>query len=163
MFCWSLATPASAVSLNLSLESLSESGTKGGDVIFAGIFQNTGTDDVFLNGLSVSFDSPAGNYLTLDSNFFFANVPGVLSFYPPPNLTYAGDIFSIHVSSLTPNGIYTGTVHIFGGADFDANQELASQSFALSIPEPGGLGLTGIGLLAWGIAKPKRGKTKERQ
>ena len=148
------AAPAGAASLAFNLDAASKFGAAGADAVFSGSLRNTGSSDLFVNSLSVSFNAPAGSYISLDANFFFDNVLGVLL----ASETWSGDIFELHVASSTPKSRYTGTVHLYGGADSGAGQELASLPFMLLLPEPGSLGLAAAGLLAWGAAaaRPRR-------
>jgi len=83
---------------------------------------------VFLNDIQVSFTGIATNYLTANTNAFFANVPGILS----PGETYSDIVFAVAISSTTPSGDYFGTVTIQGGTNILAADNLASQPFQIS-------------------------------
>ena len=102
-------------------------GARSNAVVFTGTLSNTNpTDDVFLN--DIQFTGIATNYLTAQSNPFFANVPGILS----AGQTYSDIVFAVAINSNTPPGDYFGTVTIQGGADIFAADNLASQSFQIS-------------------------------
>lgn len=101
------------------------------EVFFTGTLSNTSlSDNLFLNNLQVSFTGTASNYLSADTNAFFANVPGILL----PGETYMDVVFGVLINSAIPPGDYTGTVSIFGGDDIFASNSLASQDFEIIWP-----------------------------
>ena len=121
----------------------------GDTVIFLGtITPDTGAD-IFLNGISYTYNGGAGAYLTGDLATFTNNVPGLFLTTDSP---YTGPVFSIAIDPLTPVGTYTGTVTLRGGADQFADSAIVSAPFEVDVlaPEPGsiGLGLAGIAVVA---------------
>lgn len=98
------------------------------DTIFSGTVTNTGTADIFLNDIGVTLMPPGGPYFTVDRNFFFESVPGVLS----PGETYSGPIFKISIAK-APSGSYAGTASILGGADISSQGSLPGVNFMLQI------------------------------
>jgi hypothetical protein len=88
---WLAAPDRAFADLAINLTAASLPADPGADAVFTGTLTNTGSPDIFLNDINFSFTPPAGTYLTADRNFFFANVPGILS----PGETYSGPIFSL--------------------------------------------------------------------
>ena len=106
-------------------------------VVFRGSIANTGLADAFLNDIAIVLTPPAGTYLTVDPNFFFANVPGVLL----SGETYTGPIFRLLIALNTPAGNYSGIAAILGGSDEFALDPSRSVSFTVATPEPATIGL----------------------
>src|SRR5229473_225184 len=80
-----------------------QSGTVSNEVFFTGSLSNTSlTDNLFLNDIQFSFTGAATNYLTADTNSFFANVPGILL----PGETYSDVVFGVVINPATPPGDY---------------------------------------------------------
>lgn len=98
------------------------------ETVFSGSLTNTGMTDLFLNDIGVTLVSPGGTYFTVDRNFFFESVPGVLS----PGETYSGPIFKISVAK-APSGSYAGSAAILGGSDILSQGSLPSVNFTLQI------------------------------
>ena len=98
------------------------------ETIFSGTLTNTGSTDIFLNDISFNLISATSTYFTVDRNFFFASVPGVLS----PGETYSGPIFKMSVLK-APLGSYTGTVSILGGSDIFAQSSLPTVPFTVQV------------------------------
>jgi hypothetical protein len=95
--------------------------------------------DVFLNGDSFNADLP----LTHDDSDFVANFPLFLT----PGQTFTGDLFSVTVPANTPWGLYHGTFTLLGGADGDANGQIALVNYTVNVtPEPSSLMLLGTGM-----------------
>lgn len=137
--------------LQLTLSPASLTTGPGGSVIFNGslLYPNPpGGADLFVNDIVVNIT--AGDPLTLDSNVFFSNVPG---------LFFQGDeyvnspIFGINVSPTATAASYTATVQLLGGADQNASDALlgAPVTFTVNVaPEvsPAWLfGTAALGLL----------------
>ena len=121
-----LGAAATQAAVDLSLTPAARSGVGSNTVMFAGSFTNTDTvSNAFLNRIQFAFTGQATNYLTGDTNSFFANVPGILS----PLENYVDSVFAINVSPITPSGSYTGAVTVLGGTNIFASNTLASQSF----------------------------------
>ena len=129
-----------------------------GDTVYlsASMVNNTGAT-VFVNDLSVAFNSPADVYLSQDVNFFYFNVPGTFV----AGASWTGDFMQISIDPSTPPGDYTGVASIIGGANEFATNPLtnilASQSFeVVVVPEPRAAALmaAGLALLAWRTRRP---------
>ncbi len=120
----------------------------GDTVTFLGTITPDTASDIFLNGISYTYNAGAGAYLTGDQTTFF-NVPGAFFTTDSP---YTGPVFSIAINPLTPVGAYTGTVTLRGGADQFADSPIVSAPFEVDVlaPEPGsiGLGLAGMAVIA---------------
>ena len=106
-----------------------QNGARSNEVVFTGTLSNTSaTDNLYLNDVQFSFAGLATNYLTGDSNTFFANVPGILL----PGETYSDTVCAVAIDAATPPGDYCGSVTIVGGTNvFDATA-LTSQAFQVS-------------------------------
>jgi len=100
------------------------------EVFFTGTFTNTSLTTNFLNNIQFAFTNAATNYLTADTNVFFANVPGILL----PGETYTDVVFGIAVNPATPPGVYSGTATIQGGTNIFAATNLSSQAFQVFLP-----------------------------
>jgi hypothetical protein len=107
-----------------------QSGVGTNEVSFTGTLTNTSlTDNLFLNNIQFNFTGAATNYLTADTNIFFANVPGILL----PGETYNDVVFGIAINPAVPPGNYSGTVTIQGGLDIFAATNLTNQTFQVSL------------------------------
>ena len=108
-----------------------KSGAISNKVFFVGTLSNTSLmDNLFLNDIQFGFTGATTNYLTADTNSFFANVPGILL----PGETYSDVVFGVTISPATPPGDYFGSVAILGGSNILAATNLASQIFQVSSP-----------------------------
>jgi len=142
-----LCDVSSRADLSFSLTPAAQSGVGTNEVFFTGALTNTSLTTNFLNNIQITFTNTATNYLTADTNVFFANVPGILL----PGETYADVVFGIAVNPATPPGNYSGTVAIQGGTNiFDATN-LSSQTFQVPLsPATLAAALSGKNLvLAW--------------
>lgn len=150
LFLFALALSAAPTRADLAfvLTPSTQSGVETNEVFFTGTFTNTSaTDNLFLNNIQFAFTNAATNYLTADTNVFFANVPGILL----PGETYSDVIFGIAVNSATPPGNYSGTVAIQGGTNIFAATNLSDQTFQISLP-PAALQISNSGtnlILSW--------------
>ena len=134
------AAPARA-DLVFVLTPASQSGIGTNEVFFTGTLTNTCLTTNFLNNIQFSFTNTATNYLTADTNVFFANVPGILL----PGETYTDVVLGIAVNPATPPGNYSGTVTIQGGTNIFAAANLSSNvAFQVSLP-PAALGVSASG------------------
>jgi hypothetical protein len=105
-----------------------QGGFQGGQVVFTGILINTDpTNDVYLNDIQFV----ASSNLATIANAFFANVPGILS----AGQTYSDIVFAVAINFTTPPGNYFGTVTLVGGSNIFAANNLATQSFEVSVSE----------------------------
>jgi len=140
-----ITATAARAQINVTLTPDTMSGQRGDSLVFSAILTNTSNSTVFLNDLFFTLTGAAGTYLTPDTNVFFANVPGTLD----PGQTYdngmasGGSFFGINIASFAPDGTYSGTVTILGGADQNATGPIsAATTFNVTVaPEPGTLGL----------------------
>jgi hypothetical protein len=142
-----LLSAANAQTLSFSLTPAAQSGVGTGEVFFIGALTNTGLTTNFLNNIQFAFTGAATNYLTADTNVFFANVPGILL----PGETYADVVFGAVINPATPPGNYSGTVAIQGGTDIFGAGNLTNQTFQVSLP-PAALGIARYGtnlVLSW--------------
>ena len=104
---------------------------QGSVLVFSGTLTNTSaTGKLFLNDVQAAFAAPSAAYLSLETNAFFANVPGILA----PGESYTGILFQIAVSSLAPPDAYSGSVSFHGGADIFATANLASANPSIASP-----------------------------
>jgi hypothetical protein len=125
-----VAAPAEA-NLTFVLTPAVQSGARSNEVFFTGTLSNTSqTDTLFLNDIEVGFTDAGTNYLTADTNTFFANVPGILL----PGETYSDIVFAVAIDPAAPPGDYFGSVTIMGGSNIFAADNLGSQSFQVSSP-----------------------------
>lgn len=122
-----LAIPARAA-LNITLTPGVKNAARGTERVFNGTLTNTSaTEKLFLNGLHATLNGGAATFLALQTNGFFANVPGILL----PGETYTGPIFRVALSTAAPADDYTGTITLDGGADIFATAGLASANFVV--------------------------------
>ena len=117
----------------LSLDAPSQIGSPGSLIQFTGLIGNDSGAEVFFNGAGGELSSAE---LTLDLSPFFFLVPLSL----PDGGSYSGEIFAVAISAVAAPGDYFGTIVIQGGADSLSFDEIAVQSFQVtvttSIPEP---------------------------
>jgi hypothetical protein len=131
-FCPVLLFSVARAQTNLSffLTPAMQSGVGTNEVFFTGALTNTSLTTNFLNNIQITFTNAATNYLTADTNVFFANVPGILL----PGETYNDVVLGVAVNPATPPGNYSGTVTIQGGTNIFAATNLSSQTFQISLP-----------------------------
>jgi hypothetical protein len=143
-----LFTTATRADLAFLLTPAAQSGVGINEVFFTVTLTNTGlTGNLFLNNIQFSFTGAAANYLSADTNAFFANIPGILL----PGETYNDTVFGITIAPSTPPGQYSGIATILGGADIFAVTSLSSQTFQVMLPTAA-LGITVSGpnlVLSW--------------
>jgi hypothetical protein len=129
-----LAAATARADLTFVLTPAVKSGAISNEVFFVGVLSNTSlTDNLFLNDVQFAFTGAATNYLTADTNSFFANVPGILL----SGETYSDVVFGVTISPATPPADYFGSVAILGGSNIFAATNLASRSFQVSSPALG--------------------------
>lgn len=117
--------------VTLVLDAPVQSGLRTNEILFTGTISNTDlSTSVFLNDLRFSFTGNATNYLSANSNVFFANVPGILL----PGESYHDVIFGVAISPLIPAGIYDGSITLQGGTNIFAATNLAAANFQIQIP-----------------------------
>ena len=130
LFVWVLLASAAVAraDLTLQLTPSAPSAAPGAVLTFQGILTNTSTTDkLFLNDLQATLTGSAAANVTLKSNAFFGNVPGILL----PGETYNGPLFQVKLGANAPAADYAGSVTIQGGADIFASATLATSSLAL--------------------------------
>ena len=141
------AAPARA-GLALLMPPSAQSGLVNNEIFLTGTLTNTSlTTNLFLNSVQITLTGAATNYLTVDTNAFFANVPGILQ----PGENYSDAVFAIAVNASAHPGSFSGTVTIQGGADVFSTNNLAAQAFQVSVP-PAAVGMTRNGnilILSW--------------
>jgi hypothetical protein len=122
-----VSVPLARADLLFTLTPAGRSGVGSNEVVFNGTLTNTSlTTNLFLNNLQISFTNAATNYLTADTNAFFANVPGILL----PGETYSDAVFGVGINPAATNGDYAGTVTIQGGTNnIFATTNLSTQTF----------------------------------
>lgn len=125
------AMPARA-DLSFSLTPAAWTGTGSNEVVFIGTFTNNSLTNLYLNNIQFSMTNAATNYLVGDTNFFFQNIPGILS----SNETYDDVALGVFVSSSTPSGTYTGYASVLGGGDEYGTNDLADVSFQITLTPP---------------------------
>jgi len=128
---WLFAATAVQADLTFVLTPAGLSGAISNEVFFVGTLGNTSlTSNLFLNDIQFIFTGVATNYLVVDTNSFFANVPGILL----PGETYSGVVFGVSINPGTPPGDYFGSVTILGGSNIFTATALTSQTFQVSSP-----------------------------
>jgi hypothetical protein len=133
-----LATCATRADLAFMLTPTTQSGAETSEVIFTGTLSNTSPSNcLFLNDLEINFFEDATNYLSADTNEFFANVPGILL----PGETYSGEIFGVYLGLAVMPGDYFGNIVLLGGTNIFATANMPVQTFHLSWPDSVGDGI----------------------
>ncbi|MBL9130709.1 MAG: hypothetical protein JNG86_05890 [Verrucomicrobiaceae bacterium] len=123
-----LTSVAAFAGLTVTLNPNAQPAATGGEALFSGTLTNTSaTERLFLNDIAASFTADPQSDTALASNAFFANVPGILN----PGEVYAGPLFRISLSAVSPAANYTGTITLRGGADIVADGNLASASITV--------------------------------
>jgi hypothetical protein len=113
------------------------------------------TDCLFLNSIVLDPSSSLPSFLTLDTDDFFNNVPGLLSDDSIPDFaSVTTQIFGIQIQPNAASGTYEGAVDIFGAIDDSSNTTnlLAVANFTVVVvPEPSAwcLGVLGLAALLW--------------
>ncbi|HEV2695292.1 MAG TPA: hypothetical protein VG347_20530 [Verrucomicrobiae bacterium] len=144
LFC-GIAAPAA---VTFTLTPLPYSGVGSNTLVFFGTFTNSSTTtNVYLNQLQYTLTGAATNYLTPDTNAFYANVPGILL----PDDNYTDPVFAINIATNTPPGVYSGTATALGGGDIMATATLAALTFQITLTNtPLTVNRTGTNaLLSW--------------
>jgi hypothetical protein len=127
-----LSATAFADTINLSLQSSTESGLPGAILSYMATVSApiTNTAPVYLNSDSTTVDYP----LTLDDSGFLFSFPLFLD----PGGSYTGVLFTVSIPTYAAPQTYNGYFEIDGGADGSASNYLASVSFQANVvPEPG--------------------------
>ena len=132
IFCAVAWTATARASLTMLLSQSIQNSARGREIVFSGTLTNTsGTDKIFLNEIVASLGGSSATNLTLNSNSFFSNVPGILL----AGESYSNsELFRILLKPVAPADDYGGTITIRGGADIFANGDLASGNFTVLSP-----------------------------
>jgi len=144
LFCGTVVPAA----VTFTLSPVTRSGVGSNTIAFFGTFTNSSTTaNIFLNQIQYTLTDAATNYLTPDTNAFYANVPGILL----ANESYTDPVFAVNVAANTPPGIYSGTATALGGGDMLATGTLASLTFTVVLTNtPLAIQRTGTNiLLSW--------------
>jgi len=108
-----------------------QSGLGTNEVVFTAAVTNLcATNNLYLNDIQLCFTNAATNYLTPDTNAYYANVPGILL----ASGSYTGVVFGVPINPMVPPGSYGGAVAFYGGTNIFATNLLASQPFQVSLP-----------------------------
>ncbi|MGO9608785.1 MAG: Calx-beta domain-containing protein [Verrucomicrobiia bacterium] len=122
---------ASRADLSFTLTPAVQSGAVSNEVVFTGTLNNMcTTNELFLNDIQISFIGAATNYLSADTNTFYANVPGILL----AGETYSDVVFGVGINAGTPPGDYFGVVTILAGSNVFAEVAFTSLTFQVSSP-----------------------------
>ena len=125
-----LATPLRA-GLTLTMTPSAPSELTNNEIFLTGTLTNTSlATNLFLNRIQIAFNGAATNHLTADTNAFFANVPGILL----PGENYNDIVFAVAVKASAHPTNCSGTITIQGGADIFSTNNLATQTFQITIP-----------------------------
>ena len=128
ILAWLASAAAAKADLTLQLTPAAPSAVPGAVLTFQGILTNTSTTDkLFLNDLQATLTGASAANVTLKSNAFFSNVPGILL----PGETYNGPLFQMKLDASAPASDYAGGIAIQGGADIFASTTLATSSLTL--------------------------------
>jgi|ERR1035441_22457 hypothetical protein len=142
--------------ISLGLDAPTQITTPGSFITFSGTITDTGSDEVFLNGASVTLPYFELNY---DLTPFFTLSPPSLS----SGDSWSGNIFTVAISGVATPGDYFGSLSIEGGDDSSTYDDLADQSFQVTVsdvPEPAPVFFV-IPAIALFIAMGKLKKGKE--
>ncbi len=126
-----LAAPGRA-DLSFSLMPAVLPGTGSNEVVFVGTLTNNSLTNLYLNNIQFSLTNAATNYLAGDTNFFFQNIPGILS----SNEIYHDVAVGVFINPSAPVGTFSGTASVQGGGDEFATNDLADVSFQISLLPP---------------------------
>ena len=133
-----------------------QTGSPGDTLVFNATLTNTGPSTVYLNG--DAFDAPCAGFSVDDS-------PYVNSF--PVSLasgqSFTGDLFKVNIGPGVAGGVYTGSFTLIGGADGNAQDNLGTDYFDVTVavnpsltPEPGTVALLVSGGLTGGASLMRR-------
>jgi hypothetical protein len=133
----------SAATISFTLDQPMLNASPGDLVSFTGIISNTGSGTIFLNSALGTLPYPD---VLVDYGAFFTSAPPSLD----PGQSYSGAIFGVAVGLNASSGEYLGSFAIQGGGDSFTFDDLATQSFQVtvsSVPEPATGSLLVLGLM----------------
>jgi hypothetical protein len=128
---------ASQAQLSFDLTPADEIGTAANEFTFNAALTNAGSTNLYLNDIQFELLLSASNSLIVDTNVFYANVPGTLL----PGETCTDVVFGVNLGQVAPPGDYTGAISILGGSNIFAESNLAAVSFQVSLPDSVGDGI----------------------
>jgi hypothetical protein len=132
-----LMAASARAQLSFVLTPSDEIGTATNGIAFDGALTNTGSTNFYLNDIQCVLLLSASNTLRVDTNGFYANVPGILL----PGETYTDVVFGVNLGAVAAPGVYNGTITILGGSNIFAESNLATGSFQVSLPDTVGDGI----------------------
>jgi hypothetical protein len=108
---------------------------RGNTVDLSATLRNLEDAPLYVNDLSITFGGAAASYLRSNPFFnFFNNVPGTFETTDPP---FTGSLTELVVDPATPDGIYTVTVELVGGASPSltdpVNNAIGAQTFTIIV------------------------------
>ena len=118
--------------LVFTLDLPNQTTSPGSVIAFSGSLLNDGGDILFLNSVLSSSGSPD---LTIDDSVFFGSLPTSLA----PGDSYFGPFFNLITGLSAIPDTYFGSFTIQGGIDAFARDDLATESFGVTVaevPEP---------------------------
>jgi hypothetical protein len=158
-----LTIPVHADVITVTFTSVSQYGSAGDTLTFAGTLHNT-VPAVYINGAGINIDEPPFTPATYDLEHYFL-VYAPFTAMANGETTSPFQFFTLGIPLGTPDGIYHGTFVVQGGAQFDSDDPLGSATFTVQVgpevagvPEPGTCLLLGTMLAGLGMVCRLRGR-----
>jgi hypothetical protein len=132
--------------LLMSFNPAVQTGHQGDLLTYNSTLANTGVSTLYLNAINYN---GLNSDIVLDPTLFFVNAPFFLS----GGETWSGDVFTTQISPTATAGDYVGSFTVIGGTDPGALDDLASQTFQVTVapianvPEPGPVALGASAIL----------------